>query len=160
MRNLLIWFCLFFSSFIFGQNKNFTVEDKLIFWKLVYEDSSSISNLKSNPRLEFVTDSTGRIKKTNFEDKKLDQLTAEFKIETKKGKYRVSVFNIKFFVQPAGIYGGGLLMQTISEFTIERALIKKDGQIRESSSKNNLTERLNPHLLELFTIKKVSKSDW
>lgn len=160
MRNLLIWFCFVFSSFIFGQNKNFTVEDKLIFWKLVYEDSSSISNLKANPRLEFVTDSTGRIKKTNFEDKKLNQLTAEFKIESKRGKYRVSVFNFKFFVEPIGLYSGGISMQTISEFTIEKSLMKKNGQIKEASFGYNLTERLNPHLVELFTIKKVSKSDW
>ena len=160
MRNLLIWFCLVGSSFSFGQNKNFTIEDKLIFWKLVYEDSTSISNLKYNPRIEFLTDSTGRIKKTNFNDKKLNQLTAEFKIESKRGKYLVSVFNFKFFVEPVGLYSGGISMQTISEFTIEKSLMKKNGQIRESSLGYNLTETLNPHLVELFKIKKLIKSEW
>ena len=129
-------------------------------WKLVYEDSSKISELKNNPRLKFISDSIGFIKKTNFENKKLHQLTGEFKIESKQGKYRVSVFNIKFFVEPIGLYSGGISMQTISEFTIEKSLIKKNGTIRESSFGYNLTETLNPHLVELFTIKKIPKSEW
>ena len=160
MRNLLIGFCLVFSLFGLAQNKDFKIEDKLIVWQLVYEDSSSVSKLRNNPRLDFVTDSTGRIKKTNFEDRKLNQLTGEFQVESKKGKYRVSVFNIKFFADPVGLYSGGISMQTISEFTIEKSLMKKNGTIRESSLGYNLTETLNPHLVELFTIKKILKSEW
>lgn len=151
---------LLFSLSVYSQNKNFTIEDKLIIWKFIYEDSTSVSELKTNPRLEFRTDSTGYIKKTNFEDKKLNQLIGEFKIDSKKEKYRVSVFNIKFFVEPIGLDLGGISMQTISEFTIEKSLIKKDGTIREKSMGYNLTEQLNSHLVDLFTIKKNPKSDW
>lgn len=160
MRKLLLTAVILFSVLGFTQNKNFVVEDKLIVWKLVYEDSINISKLKDNPRLEFSTDSTGYIKKTNFEDKKLNQLTGEFKIESKKGRYRVSVFNIKFFVEPVGLYSGGISMQTISEFTIEKSLIKNNSTIRETSLGYNLTETLNPHLVELFTITKLIKSEW
>lgn len=160
MRKILLIAILLFCTIGFAQNKNFIIEDKLIIWKLVYEDSTNISELKNNPRLEFSTDSTGYIKKTNFEDKKLNQLTGEFHVESKKGKYRVSVFNIKFFVEPVGLYSGGISMQTISEFTIEKSLIKKNGTIRESSLGYNLTETLNPHLVELFTIIKKKDSDW
>ncbi|TRX01878.1 hypothetical protein [Flavobacterium gawalongense] len=159
MKNILL-LLIFITNISFSQNKNFTIEDKLIIWKLVYEDSTNISELKNNPRLEFNTDSTGYIKKTNFEDKKINQLTGEFKIESKKGKYRVSIFNIKFFVEPVGLYSGGISMQTISEFTIEKSLIRKNGTIRESSLGYNLTETLNPHFIELFTIKKKIKSEW
>lgn len=148
------------SFFVLSQNKNFVIENELINWRFIYEDSTNISELKNKPRLEFVTDSTGFIKKTNFEDKKLNQLTGEFKIEAKKNKYRVSVFNIKFYVEPIGLYSGDISMQTISEFTIEKSLIKKDGKIRESSMGYNLTEKLNPHLLDLFKIKVIPKSEW
>lgn len=148
------------SLIAFSQSKNFSIENKLIVWKYVYEDSISPLELKNNPRLEFITDSTGYIKKTNFEDKKLNHLTGEFKIETKKSKYRVSVYNVIFFVDSIGINSGGVSMQTISEYTIEKSLIKKNGTIRESSFGYNLTETLNPHLEELFKIKKKTKSDW
>ena len=160
MKKLLTVTFFMTSIFAFAQNKNFIIENDLITWKLIYEDSTSIAQLRNHPRLEFITDSTGRIKKTNFENKKLNQLTGEFKIEAKKEKYRVSVFNIKFFVDPVGLYDGGISMQTISEFTIEKSLIKKDGTIREKYFGYNLTETLNPHLVQLFTIDKKTKSDW
>lgn len=160
MKKLLTVTFFLTTIFTFAQNKNFIIEDKLIIWKLVYEDSTSISELKSNPRLEFITDSTGYIKKTNFNDKKVKQLIAEFKIESKKGKYRVSIFNVKFFVEPIGINSGMFSTQTISEHTIEESLIKKNGTIRESYLGYNLTETLNPHLVELFMIKKLIKSEW
>jgi hypothetical protein len=90
MKNTLL-FLIFITNISFSQNKNFTIEDKLIIWKLVYEDLTNISELKNNLRLEFITDSTGYIKKTNFNDKKVRQLIAEFKVESKKGRYRVSI---------------------------------------------------------------------
>jgi hypothetical protein len=159
MKNILL-FLIFITNISFSQNKNFTIEDKLIIWKLVYEDSTNVSELKNNPRLEFITDSTGYIKKTNFNDKKVRQLIAEFKVESKKGRYRVSIYNVKFFVEPIGINSGMFSTQTISEYTIEEALIKKNGTIRESYLGYNLTETLNPHFTELFTIKKIIKSEW
>ena len=63
MKKIILFAVLFFSAMGFTQNKNFIIEDKLIIWKLVYEDSTNISELKNNPRLEFSTDSTGFIKK-------------------------------------------------------------------------------------------------
>ncbi len=156
MRSIVL-FC-FFSVCVYSQNKNFVIVDKQIVWQNVYEDSTDLKELKNNTRLDFKTDSTGYIKKTNFENKRLNQLTGEFKIESKKDKYRVSVFNIKFYVEPIGLYSGGISMQTISEFTIEKSLIKSDGSIKKTSMGYNLTETLNPHLVDLFTIKKKTKS--
>ncbi len=160
MRKILIISIFILSSTGFAQNKNFVIENNLIVWKFIYDDSTNVSELKNNPRLEFKTDSTGYIKKTNFEDKKLNQLTGEFKIESKKGKYRVSVYNMKFYVEPITLNSSSISMQTISEFSIEKSLIKSNGTIRESSFGYNLTETLNPHLVRLFTIIKNVKSDW
>lgn len=160
MKKILIISIFILSSTGFAQNKNFVIENNLIVWKFIYEDSTNVSELKNNPRLEFKTDSTGYIKKTNFEDKKLNQLTGEFKIESKKGKYRVSVYNMKFYVEPITLNSSSISMQTISEFSIEKSLIKSNGSIRESYFGYNLTETLNPHLVRLFTIIKNLKSDW
>ncbi|KQO23955.1 hypothetical protein ASF10_23790 [Flavobacterium sp. Leaf82] len=146
MKKLYIILFTLFSLYSYCQNKNFAVENNLIIWKLVYQDSTNISELKKNPRLEFNSDSTGYIKKTNFNDDNLREMVGEFLIESKKGKYRVSVFNIKFFVEPIGLSSGGLSMQSISEYTIEKSLLKKNGAIRETSLGYNLTETLNPHL--------------
>lgn len=149
-----------FTTISFAQNKNFIIENGLINWRYIYEDSTKISELKANPRLEFKTDSTGLIKRTNFNDKKLKELVGEFKIDSKRNKYRVSVFNIRFYTEPIGLSNSGLSMQTISEYSIEQSLIKNNGKIRESYFGYNLTETLNPHLLELFTIKKKENQNW
>lgn len=148
--------CLFVSS----QNENFSIQDGLIYWQKVYETSKDINNLKSNPRLEFVTDSTGKIKKTNFNDKNLRELTGEFLIESKDNRYRVSVFNVVFYVEPTTLKSSSIEMQTISEYTIEKSLIKKNGTIRERYLGYNLTETLNPHLESLFSIKDKEQDDW
>jgi hypothetical protein len=158
MKKLLI--LIFITSNVFSQNKNFSIENGLIYWKYIYEDSTSISELKNNPKLEFKTDSTGTIKRTNFNDTKLKELTAEFKIESKQDKYRVSIYNIRFYVEPISLYSGGVSMQSISEYSIEQSLIKKNRTIRESYLGYNLTETLNPHLKILFTIQKAKNNDW
>jgi len=160
MKKILLIFFLGQNTLSYSQNKNFSIVDNLIVWKYVYEDSLSVKNLMNNPRLEFRNDSTGIIKKTNFENKKLNQLTGDFKIESKKGKYRVNVFNLKFHVDPVGLSSSKISMQTISEYTIEKSILKKDGTIREKSLGYNLTETLNPHLIDLFKIKNKPNTDW
>lgn len=157
----IIALTLLITSTMFCQNKNFTVENGLIYWKLVYEDSTSTSELKNNPRLSFITDSTGTIKKTNFNDKNLRQMVADFKIESKKGKYRISVFNMIFTMEDITFDTGGIAMKTPDTYTIEYTFLKNDGTIRKSLAFGyNLTEVLNPHLTKLFTINKIEKSDW
>ena len=75
-KSLLVIVVLFLSVMGFSQNKNFVVEDRLMVWKLVYEDTKPISALENNLRLEFITDSTGYIKRTNFENRRLSQTLA------------------------------------------------------------------------------------
>jgi hypothetical protein len=160
MKKIIFITFLLITNISFAQNKIFSVEDGLIIWRYIYEDSTSISKLKSNPRLEFKTDSTGIIKKTNFSDKMLHPIVAEFKIEVKKNKYRVSVFNTRFNEEPRIINKDGLLIQANNEYTIEQALLKRNKTLKKPSLLNNSTETLNPHLIQLFTIKNPAKNDW
>lgn len=154
-------FALLFSVSIFSQNKNFTIENNLITWKFVYEDSTSVKELRNNPRLEFKTDSTGYIKKGSTGSKKLYPYTAEFKVEQKKGKYRITVYNIvSYNDSPITINSGSFSVPTSSEYTAETALIKSNGKIKESIWGVNMTEILNTHFADLFTIKKKEKSEW
>ncbi|MFA9189655.1 hypothetical protein [Flavobacterium magnesitis] len=154
MKRIVIVAVLFVNAIGFSQNKNFIVEDNLIVWRLVYEDASHFSALKNNLRLDFVSDSTGYISKTNFADRKLEELTADFRIEAKEGKYRVSVFNIRFYDRAIR------KKEAIQEYAIESHFLKNNGEIRKSILGYNVTELLNPHFEELFTIKKGVNSDW
>ncbi len=67
---------------------------------------------------------------------------------------------MKFYVEPITLNSSSISMQTISEFSIEKSLLKSNGSIRESYFGYNLTETINPHLVRLFTIIKNVKSDW
>nr|WP_315147799.1 hypothetical protein [uncultured Flavobacterium sp.] len=162
MKKIFLVLLMFLAFKNYSQNKNFLIEYNLITWRNVYQDSTDIKELQKDPRLEFKTDSTGYIRKTTFGNKYLQHqpLTGEFKIECQKSKYRVSVFNIVFHVNPRGMNMGVLTYQHETEFTIESGFLKSDGTIRKSFWGFNVTEKLNPHLFELFTIKKISKSGW
>lgn len=160
MKRAILFLLFLTPLFGMSQNKNFILENGLVYWKYVYESSKEISTLKNNPLLSFKTDSTGVIKKTNFNNKKVKKLVGEFKIDRKQGRYRVSVFNVRFFVEPITLGMGSMATQTISEHTIEESLVKKNGTIRKSFMGYNLTETLNPHLVDLFRIKEIKNDDW
>lgn len=154
MRRIVVVVVLFVNAIGFSQNHDFVVEDNLIVWRRVYEDTAPFSALKNKLRLNFVTDSTGTINKTNFSNWKLNELTANFRIESKKGKYRVSLFNIRFFRQTVDC------KDLIKDYSIESQFLKYNGEIRKSVWGSNEAELLHHQLVELFTIKKEEHSDW
>ena len=154
MRRIVIVVVLLVNAIGFSQDNNFVVEDNLMVWRKVYEDTRHFSALKNNLRLNFLTDSTGTISKTNFAERNLEELTADFRIESKEGKYRVSVFNIRFFEQ--NIHR----REPVREYAIESDFLKNNGEIKKAVWGYNATALLNPHLLELFTIKNNAPADW
>lgn len=158
MKNILL-FCLFCTTVI-AQNKNFSVENNLITWKLVYNVPVSISDLKNNPRLEFKTDSTGSIKKGSENLNRLPEYTADFKIESKSGRYRATVYNIRLYNAKALVNSGDTKMVYPFDEPIEKDWLKRNGTIRASLFWDNITETMNPFLTELFTAKKTVKEDW
>lgn len=157
MKNILLF--SLFCTVVMGQNKNFEVENNLITWKLVYNESLSISDLKNNPRLEFKTDSTGSIKKGSEDVKKLDEYTADFKIESKTGRYGATVYNIRLYSLENVSPGETKIVCPIDQ-PIEYYWLKNNKTIRKSLLWLNVTERMNPFLTELFTPKKIVKTDW
>ncbi|MCI9844231.1 hypothetical protein [Flavobacterium pectinovorum] len=158
MKNILL-FCLFCTTAI-AQNKNFNVEYNIITWKKVFDEPLSISDLKNNPRLEFKTDSTGSIKKGIENSNWLKEYTADFKIEKKTGRYRASVYNIRFYDSEVRVNSGETKTISSSDYPIEKEWLKNDGTIRGSLFWFNITETMNPFLTELFTAKKTVKEDW
>ena len=159
MKKLLLNMSFLVTMVSLAQNKNFTVDQNYITWKFIYENSESIVKLKNNLGLLFKTDSTGFIKRTNFNDRRLLKLEAEFKIESKHNRYRVTIYNIKFLQEPAIVSGDSLLSKLANEITIEQKLLNRKGLIRQSSFGHDLTEILNPYFNQLFVINKHI-NDW
>ena len=89
----------------------------------------------------------------------MNDLKAEFKIESKQNKYRVSVYNIRFFVTPVSLYIGNMSTESNTEFTIEKSILKQDGTVRKYAG-YNLTATLNPYFVDLFTIQKTETENW
>ena len=155
MKNFIFTLFVLISAITFSQNKNFVVEKGLIKWRYIFEDSTSILELKRNPSLEFVTDSTGFIKINviDIDDGKiLFVQTGEFKIESKKINYKVTVWNFRSYYPINFIFVKGL--RSMKEFPIEKYFLNKLGNIRGDSVFNGDTKHMNRELIELFTIKK------
>ena len=156
MKKSIIALVLLLSSISYAQNNNFVVEDSLIIWRKVYEIDKNFSEIKNNPRLEFKTDSSGCIKKTNFSNDGLDELVGEFRIEFKANRYRVSVYNIRFYKIGKNTVENASALETTTDFAIEQVALKRNGTVREDST----VKELNRHFTSLFTVKQPIKTDW
>jgi hypothetical protein len=155
MKNFIFTLLVLISAITFSQNKNFDVENGLIKWRCVFEDSTSILELNRNPSLEFLTDSTGFIKINviDIDDGKiLFVQTGEFKIESKKRNYNVTVWNFKSYYPINFIYVKGL--RSMKEFPIEKYYLNKHGDFIRTLWTNGPSKKMDRQLIELFTIKK------
>lgn len=152
MKTIFIALLIFTGAL--AQNNNFTFENNLITWKLIFEDTLSISELKHNPSIEFVSDSTGLIKMQYFYAVEF----AEFKIEPNKNKYCVSVCNFIYFDDISHTNAGWI---TNTPFPIEIEFNLYTGMPRINSTKfdSSKFKELNRTLIELFTIKNTTKSE-
>jgi hypothetical protein len=159
MKNLLVIAFVFITSGLFAQNENFNLEKDAIIWRYVFNDTNSIKLLKDKSKLEFKTDSTGIIKKSLLNHKKTtDEFTAEFKIESKKDRYRVTVTNIRFFSSRQINFEG--IMTSMTDYPLEMHWIKNN-KIIEKLGGVNITELFNDFFVDLFTIpKQKTDEDW
>ncbi|MCW2120544.1 hypothetical protein [Flavobacterium sp. 7A] len=151
---------LLINGAINAQNPNFKIDKNTIIWQWVYEDTLDIVNLKQNLKLHFITDSTGNIKRTNFNDKKLHEQIAEFKIQKKQDKYRVTIYNIKIIPPQIAINFGGVSSMPEDLISFETLMIKNNGTIRASPMGFNITENLHNHYLNLFIKTDKEKDNW
>lgn len=156
MKKLVL---LLISFSIYGQNPNFKIEDNLIKWQYVYNDSLNIHILKSNVNLEFITDFSGKLKRNNFNDEKLNDQTFEFIIEKKENKYRVTIFNIHFIPTQMAFSISGVTSMPRDIIRIEETLLKNN-KIKKTFWGVNLTEILHPHYFDLFIMKKQKDNQW
>jgi hypothetical protein len=156
----IFFLLLLINVYANAQNPNFKVDNGTLIWQWIYEDSLDVNNLKQNLKLEFITDTNGKLKRTNFNDKNLREQIAEFKIEQKQGKYRVTMFNIKIIPLQISLDLGGVSSLPDDLLSLEAVLIKKDGSIRASLWGFNMTEVLHKHYLNLFSKKEKAKDEW
>ena len=159
MKKLLVLLVCLFVNYGFSQNPNFKIEDNLIKWQYVYNDSLNIDNLKSNLNLEFITDFSGNVKRSNFNDEKLNDQTSEFIIEKKENKYRVTIYNIKIIPTQMAFSMNGVTSMPKDIIRIEEILLKNN-KIKKTFWGVNLSEILHPHYFDLFVMKQKIKEDW
>lgn len=146
----------------FSQNKNFTIENDLLTWKYVFSETYDSSLLKNKPRLEFITDSTGTIKKGLASDRNVkDEYTANFRIETRENRYRVIVNNLRFYNTTQIEFD--MFSSSVHDYPMEKFWIRNNGAIRAKYWGVSLTDILNNDFIKLFTLQtKVEKEqdDW
>lgn len=148
------------TSFAYSQNPNFENDDGKVIWRYVYENDADVVELRNNYELEFKTDSTGSIIKTNFGNKKIYPIEADFKVETKDGRYRITVFNIVNYPDVIELTSGMFSGETSNVNTIEKMVLKRDGSIKNKIWGMPYTDVLHEHFEKTFEIKNKKENDW
>jgi len=157
-------YTLLLSMILFGfyaksQNQNLYVENDLVHWRYVYENGFGINDLMEKPKLEFFNENKGIIKKNSMNHKKVnDEITADFFVEEKDGRYRVTVNNIRFFSTTQIQIGG--ISSSITDYPVETSLLKKDNTIKPKVWGIDFSEILHNYFFELFNAKESKNDDW
>lgn len=138
MKKLTFALFLFTCSLAIGQESNFKLENNKLIWQKTYESLNEIPL--------FSPDNTVLIKVKSFNWALRDyDLIAEYIIETKDGKYRATVFNMKMTVQ------GG------DPNEIEFLWVKDGKGITKTKSFVSQMEMTDLKLTDFFTIKEKDK---
>lgn len=150
---------LLVTSYLNAQTENFSVENDFLTWKFIYNEDLDIDQMKSNPRFSFMNDSTGIINKGSVNNKNIKhEYTANFKVESKANKYRVTINNIRFYNETQINFG--MFESNVTDYPIETPALNKKGEIKAPKRGPSLTEIMNNHFMELFKMKHKTKDDW
>lgn len=162
MKKLL--FLIPFISFVFfangqGQEGYFSIKDNFIVWTKIYDTIPDLEAMKKNPILEFASETSGSIKKSNpipLTKRKLDEITGSFRIDQKDGRYKVEVSNIR--ITPSytiSLYG---ISSTDSDYSLEEAGLNKKFEFND----NFLNHLAKPYdnLFSSYFDPKEKKDDW
>lgn len=142
-----------------GQEGYFSIKDNFIVWTKIYESSLDLEEMKKNPILEFTSETSGLIKKSNpipLTKRKLDEITGSFRIDEKDGRYKVEVSNIR--ITPSLTYSIYGVSTTMSDYPVEDAGLNKKFEFND----NFLNHLARPYdnLFSSFFDSKEKKDDW
>jgi hypothetical protein len=147
--------------------ETFTTVEKVLQWQYVFnsDENDILKKLNLHPKLSVNEDGTGKIVRGKMIQRGLaifaqDDFNADFLIEIKEGKYRVTVFNISF-IPSMNINIGGVSTNE-NESSIESYVVKKkDGSIRTFGAIPSSLMALDLYFKDIFVPKKqTDNSDW
>lgn len=158
--SLLLSFSLsFFIAKAQSQEGYFSIKDNLVVWTKIYDTIPDLVELKKNPMLEFTSETAGLIKKSKpipLTKRLLDEITCNFRIDEKDGRYKVEVSNIR--ITPSytiSLYG---VSSTESDYPLEDAGLNKKFEFND----NFLNHLAKPYdkLFSSYFNPKEKKDDW
>jgi len=146
--------------------ENFTIEEKIIVWKMIFEGDSVkvMKNLKSNLKLNFTQTAIGSVKDLSLNCGSISiqlapNFTLDFKIEFKENKYRVIATNFVF--ENAMNVNAGLFITSRQYNNIEYFCLKdRTGTFRKQSQMKHDLKCMDELLKNLFTSKETTEEKW
>lgn len=120
-----------------NQEGYFIIKENIIVWTKIYETTPNIEEMKKNPSLDFTSEKAGLIKKSKpipVTKRKLDEITGNFIIEEKDGRYKVEVSNVRII--PSFTYSIYGVSTTMSDYPLEDAGLNKRLEFTSNFLKN------------------------
>lgn len=176
---------LIISIFAFSQDLSFRINNKQVEWEKIFNTEKKLSNIKStlllSGKLKFISETENSLI-GEFGDFLMDykgagftqmgtpmylnsnnRYSANFKIDIKEGKYRVTIFNIKFKGMQMSLYSGGVGMSGNNENNIEEYLLKNNKEQFKGSFNDKPYKILDYSFTNLFDVSKyqnTSNDNW
>ena len=178
MKNYFILVLLTFSTLIFAQIENFSINQGNVSWQKVYETNVDIpSALKSNYKLkingETKNELTGTVENllmdykgagyallsaSNYANHKT-LYDFDFKIDLKEDRYRVTVFNIKMKGSYVADFLGTASKGGTDESTIEVFTLRNNKTDFLGTFVNKGSKIIDYTFSEFFDVSKYAKKD-
>lgn len=180
MKKILLLIILTTAMLTQAQESAFVISNKQVVWQRIYECSKSPEEVKN------ILLATGKIKFSGEDSKTLSgeisdfimdfkgagftrmgtpmylnnssKFYANFKIEFKEGKYRVTSTNIKLKGIKTTMYYGGFSMGDNGENSIEEYALTNDRELFKSSFDGRASRIINYSFAQLFDVSKYAKT--
>lgn len=154
MKKYLLLTLMIASSFVFGQEENFIINNGEVSWQKIYDYSGTIQDFKNNIehrnnfKITSVTESSISGEINDFTMKYKDagftymgtplilnesnKFFGLFTIDIKEGRYRATIRNVKSQGMNMTMYGGGLGLGSNISTTMENLALNGKGEKRKN----------------------------
>lgn len=181
MKKIILLFTISLSVFITAQESAFVISNKQVVWQRIYESNKTPAEVKSillaTGKLKFTGEDTN-ILTGEISDFIMDfkgagftkmgtplyltnnsKYFANFKIEFKEGKYRVTATNIKFKGDSFSIFSGGIGFTSSGDDNLESYALNNDRKLFKASFDGRASRIINYSFAQLFDASKYTKTD-
>lgn len=181
MKKIILLFTISLSVFITAQESAFVISNKQVVWQRIYESTKTPAEIKS------ILLATGKIKFTGEDTNILtgeisdfimdfkgagftrmgtpsyltnnSKYFANFKIEFKEGRYRVTSTNIKLKGDSMSLFSGGIGFTSSGDDNLESYALNNDRELFKTSFDGRASRIINYSFAQLFDASKYTKTD-